>query len=242
MNRISMVAVLIAGTMPFTVGCATKKSVRNESAPIINKTNELDDLTAKNNREIRDTDRRAQAGIQDAQSKANTADQHALAAGQAADQANKNAGQVSSNVASLAGTVENLDSYKPVAESSVHFGFDKADLTKKAKEALDQLGAQISSTKHYIVEVEGSTDSTGDADYNYQLSKRRADAVIEYLADKYQIPAHKIYLIGLGKDKPVEKNATSEGRAKNRRVDVRLMTNSGSEQQNASANSPQGSN
>ncbi len=240
MNRISMVAVLIAGTMPFTVGCATKKYTRNEVAPVINKTNELDDLTAKNTREIKDTDQRAQAGIKDAQAKADTADQHAVAAGQAADDANKNAQQVSTNVASLAGTLENLDNYKPIAESSVHFGFDKADLTGKAKDALDQLAGQISSSKHYIIEVEGSTDSTGDADYNYQLSKRRADAVIQYLADKYQIPAHKIYLIGLGKDKPVEKNGTSEGRAKNRRVDVRLMTNSGSEQQNASANGPQG--
>jgi outer membrane protein OmpA-like peptidoglycan-associated protein len=113
-------------------------------------------------------------------------------------------------------------------------------LTKKAKEALDQLGTQLSSSKHYLIEVEGSTDATGDSQYNYELSKRRADAVIEYLADKYQIPAHKIYLIGLGKDKPVEKNATSEGRAKNRRVDVRLMTNSSAEQQNASAATPQG--
>jgi outer membrane protein OmpA-like peptidoglycan-associated protein len=240
MNRISMVAVLIAGTMPFTVGCATKTYVRNQDAPIINKTNELDDLTAKNTKDIRDTDKRAQSGIADAQNKANTADQHALAAGQQADAANQNAQQVSSNVTSLAGTVENLDNYKPIAESSVHFGFDKADLTKKAKEALDQLGTQLTTSKHYIIEVEGSTDATGDSQYNYDLSKRRADAVIDYLADKYQIPAHKIYLIGLGKDKPVEKNATSEGRAKNRRVDVRLMTNSTAEQQNASAATPQG--
>ena len=54
---------------------------------------------------------------------------------------------------------------------------------------------------------------------------RRADAVIQYLAAEHNIPAHKIYLIGLGKDKPVDSNKTREGRAKNRRVDVRLMTN-----------------
>lgn len=240
MNRISMVAVLIAATMPFTVGCATKKYTREQAAPLINKTNELDDLTAKNSREIKDTDRRAQAGIADAQAKANTADQHAQTANQQAQEAQKNASQVGTQVASLAGTVENLDNYKPVVESEVHFGFDKADLTKKAKETLDQLGSQISSTKHYIIEVEGNTDSTGDAEYNYELSKRRADAVIQYLADKYQIPTHKIYLIGLGKDKPAEKNNTTEGRAKNRRVDVRLMTNTGEQPQNASANAPSG--
>jgi outer membrane protein OmpA-like peptidoglycan-associated protein len=65
----------------------------------------------------------------------------------------------------------------------------------------------------------------GSADYNYDLSQRRANSVIQYLASKYNVPAHKIYVIGLGKDKPVETNNTKAGRADNRRVDVRLMTN-----------------
>ena len=65
----------------------------------------------------------------------------------------------------------------------------------------------------------------GDANYNYDLSQRRANSVIQYLASKYNVPAHKIYVIGLGKDRPVETNKTSSGRADNRRVDVRLMTN-----------------
>ena len=76
------------------------------------------------------------------------------------------------------------------------------------------------------MQVEGYTDSTGPADYNYQLSQRRADAVIQYLAQKYSVPAHKIFLIGLGKDNPVAQNTSASGRAKNRRVDVRLMANS----------------
>jgi OmpA-OmpF porin, OOP family len=73
--------------------------------------------------------------------------------------------------------------------------------------------------------LEGGTDSVGAADYNYDLSQRRANSVIQYLATKYNVPAHKIYVIGLGKDKPVEDNKTKAGRADNRRVDVRLMTN-----------------
>jgi OOP family OmpA-OmpF porin len=75
------------------------------------------------------------------------------------------------------------------------------------------------------VQLFESTDSVGSAEYNYDLSQRRADAVIQYLASKHNVPAHKIYLIGLGKDKPVDSNKTSTGRAANRRVDVRLMTN-----------------
>jgi outer membrane protein OmpA-like peptidoglycan-associated protein len=128
-------------------------------------------------------------------------------------------------VGMLTNTVANLDNYHPVAETSVKFGFNQDHLTPKAKEALDQLAGSIASTRGYIIALEGSTDSVGSAEYNYDLSQRRADAVIQYLAAKYNVPAHKIYVIGLGKDKPVETNKTSQGRADNRRVDVRLMTN-----------------
>ncbi len=113
----------------------------------------------------------------------------------------------------------------PLNESSVLFGFNKDNLTKHAKDALDQLASGVPNTKGYIITVEGGTDSTGSADYNYALSQRRADAVIQYLASQHGVPAYKIYLIGLGKDKPADSNKTAEGRAKNRRVDIRLMTN-----------------
>jgi OOP family OmpA-OmpF porin len=125
----------------------------------------------------------------------------------------------------LTNTVANLDNYHAVAETSVKFGFNKDTLTPTAQAGLDQLAASIASTKGYIIALEGGTDSVGSADYNYELSQRRANSVIQYLAMKYNVPAHKIYVIGLGKDKPVETNKTSAGRADNRRVDVRLMTN-----------------
>jgi OmpA-OmpF porin, OOP family len=225
MNRLSILAVLLAGSL-MTVGCATKNYVRNQTAPVINNVNELDDQTAKNTRDIRDTDTRAQQGIAQVNSKAGTADQKALAAGRTADQANQNATEASNRVTSLAGTVESLDNYQSVADTTVLFGFDKAELTRKDKQTLDDFAAQFQNQRHYIVQVEGYTDSTGPADYNYQLSQRRADVVIQYLAQKYNVPAHKIFLIGLGKDNPVAQNTSSAGRAKNRRVDVRLMANS----------------
>ena len=147
------------------------------------------------------------------------------AAGQSAQSAQQLADAANGRVGVLTNTVANLDNYRPVAETSVKFGFNRDNLTPKAKEALDQLAGTISSTKGYLIALEGSTDSVGSADYNYDLSQRRANAVIQYLASKYNVPAHKIYVIGLGKDKPVESNKTREGRAGNRRVDVRLMTN-----------------
>ena len=240
MNRFSLAATVVAVVLPMTVGCASKKYVRNEVTPTVNKVNELDDLTAKNTRDIRDVDSRSQQGIQQATTAADAANQKALAAGQAANQANQNATQAANRVTSLAGTVENIDNYKPVGDpTTVLFGFDKSDLTRKDKQTLDQLGQQLANQRHFLIEVHGYTDSTGPADYNYQLSQRRADAVIHYLATKYNVPAHKIFLIGLGKDNPVAQNTSASGRAQNRRVDVRLMANSLTESANAGSASVQ---
>jgi len=224
MNRTSL-TILLAMSMAASVGCASKNYVKQQTTPLINKTNELDDLTAKNTKDIKDVDARAQAGIQNVQTKAAAADQKALAAGQQADSAQQLATSANNRVTTLTNTVANLDNYRAVAETSVHFGFNKDNLTPEAKQALDQLASDLATAKGYIITVEGATDSTGPADYNYDLSQRRADSVIQYLASKYNVPVHKIYLIGLGKDKPVESNKTRDGRAKNRRVDVRLMTN-----------------
>ena len=224
MNRTSFVLCL-AASMVATVGCSSKNYVKQQTTPLINKTNELDDLTAKNTRDIKDVDQRAQAGIQAITAKTAEVEQKAQTAGQNASQAQQTADAANTRVGVLTNTVANLDNYHAVAETSVKFGFDKDVLTKKAQEALDQLAAQIANTKGYLIALEGGTDSVGPADYNYDLSQRRANSVIQYLATKYNVPAHKIYVIGLGKDKPVESNKTSTGRADNRRVDVRLMTN-----------------
>jgi outer membrane protein OmpA-like peptidoglycan-associated protein len=203
--------------MVATVGCASKNYVKQQTTPLINKTNELDDLTAKNTKDIKDVDARAQAGIQAVNAKTEQVEQKAQSAGQTAASAQQMADAANGRVGVLTNTVANLDNYHAVAETSVKFGFNKDNLTPAATQALDQLAASIA--------LEGGTDSLGPADYNYDLSQRRASSVIQYLATKYSVPAYKIYVIGLGKDKPVESNKTSAGRADNRRVDVRLMTN-----------------
>ena len=111
------------------------------------------------------------------------------------------------------------------AAASVTFGFDKSVLTRKDKDQLDQLATPLNTTKGYILEVTGGTDSVGSAEYNYDLSQRRAEAVVQYLASKYNVPAHKFYLIGIGKDKEVASNKTAAGRAQNRRVDIQMLSN-----------------
>lgn len=235
--RSSLLVLLAGAALAFNVGCASKNYVRQQTQPIIDKSNELDALTAKNTNAIKDVDTRAQAGIQGVNQKATAADQKASDARSIADQAQIVATQASSRADVLTNQVANLDNYHAVVETSVHFGFDKADLTSKAKEALDQLIADVPNTKGYLVVVEGDTDSVGGAKYNYGLSERRAEAVVQYLSEK-NIPPHKIYVIGLGKDKSVESNKTASGRAKNRRVDVRLMTNNQETQSSAQSTAP----
>jgi OmpA-OmpF porin, OOP family len=225
MNRVLSSAMIAALGLTTMVGCASKKYVRNETAPTITKTNELDELTAKNSNDIKDVNQRAQSGIQSANEKAGVADQHAASAQQAATQAQQLASTASGRVDQLANQVANLDNYRDVTDATVHFGFDKTNLTPKAKEALDELAQQFGGVKNYLVVVDGNTDQVGSAEYNYELSKRRADSVVNYLASKYNVPAHKFYMIGLGKDKPAQEGNSAKTRAENRRVDVRLMTN-----------------
>jgi outer membrane protein OmpA-like peptidoglycan-associated protein len=235
------VALASAFVLVFTVGCSTKNYVRSQTTPIIQQTNDLDTKTAADHRYIVDTDERAKTGIAGAQSAANTADQHALAAGQSADAANRSAQEAYNRVDSLSGVVANLDNYKQLSDVSVTFAFDKYVLTADDKKQLDDMAASLTNARGYILELTGGTDSVGDASYNYQLSQRRADAVANYLQSKYNIPPHKFYLVGIGKDQQVASDSTAAGRAKNRRVDIKLLSNmSDQHPTTASSASPNG--
>lgn len=222
MSRTTLLSLLVVVGLLSTVGCATKGYVRNQVTPINNKIDELNDITAKNTQGIKDADSKADQGI----TAANAADQKAGAAASSADQANQGVARVGTGLNGLQGTVENLDNYKPVANTTLQFGVNKYTLTKADQQMLDEFAQQIGQQKHYIVQVQGFTDATGPTEYNYQLSQKRADAVIQYLAAKYNVPPYRIYIIGLGKENPVAENKNAAGRAKNRRVDVQLMTNS----------------
>ena len=222
MSKTILVATLSAASLLTNIGCATKKYVRQQLTPINNKIGELDEISSKNSKDILDVNGKAEQGI----TAANAADQKAAAAGDSAQQANQGVAGVKTGLNGLQGTVENLDNYKPVANTTVLFGVDKASLSKSDQQALDEFAQQIGQQKHFIVQVQGYTDATGSAEYNNQLSRRRADAVIQYLAAKHNVPPYRVYIIGLGEDNPVADNKNSAGRKKNRRVDVQLLTNS----------------
>ena len=212
-------------TVAGVTGCATKNYVRSQTAPLVEHTDQLDQKTSANNQQIKDVDSRAQAGISHAQGSADQATQSAQTATQAAGQANDAANDAVHRADSLDSVVKGLDQYKQVADVTVTFGFDKSILSADDKQQLDSFATQLGSAKSYILEVTGGTDSTGPAQYNYDLSQRRADAVVQYLASKYGIAPHRFYLIGIGKDQEVAANDTREGRQKNRRVEVQLLSN-----------------
>jgi len=222
MSKSLFVVVLAASSLLANIGCATKKYVRNQVTPINNKIGELDEITSKNTKDIQEVNGKAEQGI----TAANAADQRAGAAGESANQANQAAARVGTGLNSLQGTVENLDNFKPVANTTVQFGFNRATLTKQDQQALDEFAQQIGSQRHYVVTVQGFTDNVGSPEFNLQLSRRRAYAVIQYLAARHNVPPYRAYILGLGEDNPVAENKNSAGRAKNRRVDVQLLTNS----------------
>ncbi len=233
-------SLALCGVLLLTTGCSSKKYVRSQTAPIVAQTNELDANTAQDHRTIVATDERAQAGISGAMTAANTADQHAQAAGQSAETAGHNAKDAYNRVDTLTGVVANLDTYKPLADVSVTFALNKAVLTAEDKQQLDQFAATTNSARGYILEVTGGTDLSGSAEYNYALSQRRADAVANYLQTKFNIPPHRFYLVGIGKDQQVASDKTSAGRQKNRRVEIRLLSNMGGQTPAARATTPSG--
>jgi outer membrane protein OmpA-like peptidoglycan-associated protein len=225
MNRIGSLGLTVALVVAGATGCATKNYVKNQTAPLVEHTNQLEEKTATNNTQIHDVDDRAQSGIKQSQGAADSATQNAQNATKSAGDAQNSATDAVHRADSLDTMVKNLDNYKSLGNVSVTFGFDKAVLTKDDKEQLDTFAAQLGSAKSYILEVTGGTDSTGPAQYNYDLSQRRADAVVQYLASKYGVAAHRFYLVGIGKDKEVADNKTPEGRKQNRRVEVQMLSN-----------------
>jgi len=225
-NRVLILCVLLMAIVS-SIGCATKSYVRKQVTPLLNRVNDLDQRTAENTKDIKDVDARAQQGIQAANSSTEQLSQKTTEAGNQAQQAKDLASSCDTKVASLTNTVSNLDNYHVVAQTLVEFGFDHTGLSNEAQQELDQIGSQLNGSKGYIVVVQGGTDNSGNKEYNYELSQKRAEEVVRYLSSKYNVPPYKVYAIGVGDEKPVAPNNTADGRQKNRRAEVQLMSNTG---------------
>ncbi len=245
-------AVAVGGIVLLTLasaGCiATRQYVRTQAvaplqANIKTVDQKVDTKTQELDQHISDVDRHAEQGYSEASAKADTANQNAQKAGQAAEGAQQTATQGVSIATQDKHEIDNIDNYQPVKTEDVLFGFNRYNLTPDDQQQLDALSQSVSSMKHYAIEVEGFTDSTGPKQYNLELSQRRADSVVRYLTENGHVPLIKIHLIGLGEDEPAADNQTMDGRKQNRRVQVRIMApDLGESTQAAGESGPTGAN
>jgi outer membrane protein OmpA-like peptidoglycan-associated protein len=126
--------------------------------------------------------------------------------------------------------INGLDDFDPLKTITVYFTTGSATLGPKAKAAIDDAATWVKTqnTKGWVMAVIGYADSTGGSARNIDLSERRANAVIYYIVSKYKMPLNRLVQpFGYGQLEPVAENTTKSGRAKNRRVEIRLMVNKG---------------
>src|SRR6266704_1122061 len=192
---------LLAGIFVLS-GCTTKKYVREQVQTVKPAIQEAQNGVKENAERIDAVDKRAQQGISTAQSAAQAADQKAVQAGQSAQTAQ--------------GAAQTADRKAETANEGVQQANNRIS-------TLDQIAGAVGGQQFgYMIEVQGYTDNTGDEQYNIGLSQRRAEAVERYLVSK-NIPLFRVSIVGLGKDKPVADNKSRDGRAQNRRVEVRVL-------------------
>jgi outer membrane protein OmpA-like peptidoglycan-associated protein len=163
----------------------------------------------------------ARGGAKAAQETADTAVSVATDARSSADKAK--AGVQAANERITA-----LDDYAVQNMAAVHFRAGSALLSLEDKNELGKIAGMIKGEKGYLIEVSGFASADGDESFNRRLSQKRADAVIQYMAENHSIPLRRFVTpVGLGESQPVAANTTREGRKENRRVEVRILVNKG---------------
>ncbi len=218
-RRTPILLLTIAILSMFPVGCATKKYVRHRIdervAPLENRTGELEETSRRNSADIQ----RLDGEVNEARARADKAQVTADAATAKAVDASAKADKVNTRVDKL---VENIDAYTLLKTVTVNFMVNRDLLDDTAISELSALVAELRGKKGYVLDIQGYTDSTGADKKNMALSDRRARAVYQYLAEN-GVPLFRMNLLGFGKGQPVADNDSREGRAQNRRVEVRVM-------------------
>jgi outer membrane protein OmpA-like peptidoglycan-associated protein len=195
---------------------ATKEYVRRHVEPIRDRINELEELTATDGKMTRDVDTRAQQGIQLVSAKTDLADQHALEAANKAQMANTMATSAQTRLSAVETVVGNIDQYKSAPQTEIRFRPGQTALSKQAKDALDEIATQLKDQHGYIIEVQGF--SSGHGQTAIANSRKVADSVVRYLMLNHEIPAYRIYVIGMG-------NVDEAKRTIGTRVEVSLLKN-----------------
>lgn len=136
--------------------------------------------------------------------------------------------QIAKNEQETSDRFASLADYDVKNEVTVYFSPGSNIISQKDKTALSQLASGALKLQGYLIEVKGFADSTGNAAMNQTLSKSRAEAVINHLLQSCNVPPRHLLAPGaMGISNPVASNESAEGRANNRRVEVRVMVNKG---------------
>jgi outer membrane protein OmpA-like peptidoglycan-associated protein len=154
----------------------------------------------------------------------------AAAANDAAGRAQVSADRAQAEANNASDRINAMDDYELLETFTVHFHSGSAELSPAAKAQIDEVATKVQgdNLKGWVMEITGYADSQGNTASNRSLSDHRADAVINYLVTRYNLPLRRLVQpFGYGSLNPVADNATGEGRALNRRVEIRVLVNKG---------------
>jgi outer membrane protein OmpA-like peptidoglycan-associated protein len=202
---------------------ASKGYVQRQIAPIRDRLNELEELTAGNSKKIKDIDDHSQGGIQLVSKKTDEADQHALDAANKAQTAQQAAAAVNTHLSRVEPVVQSIDQYKAGTPTEIRFRAGQTVLSKDAKNALDEMATALKDQHGYVIEVEGFSSSRGQA--GIAASRRMADSVARYLVLNHEIPAYRIYVVGLGNAPVVGEEASTAKRTSGNHVRISVLKN-----------------
>ena len=231
---------LVAKTIRFDEqDLRTAQALESRVDPVEDLANSTQTLAENNEQRISVAEQNAQrisGQVEELSSVANSAVAAAKVAQSTADQAESDATTANTRI-------DALGDYDVLATIAVHFKNGSARLSPQAMSEIDVMTDVVTGNLNgWIVAVQGYADSTGRTETNRSLSERRAQAVIDYLVTKRGLPLYRVVQpFGFGSSDPVAENNTREGRALNRRAEIKVLVNKGisSQQKTETASQPQ---
>jgi outer membrane protein OmpA-like peptidoglycan-associated protein len=224
MKRFVMMVPVLALAAGSTA-CATKKFVRTEVGAVNDKVTGLTAKVEEHDQAIKQNAEKITQVDQKYDQRVGQVDQKVTQVGRGVDEAKLAAKEVDGRVTEIRDINRRLVYGMVLNEAQGNFKFGNAGLPDEAKAHLDKMVTDLATDpKAVFFEVEGHTDSTGPAAINETIGLERAEAVKRYLYEQHKVPLHKISVISYGETKPVDSNRTRDGRAKNRRVEVKVLS------------------
>jgi outer membrane protein OmpA-like peptidoglycan-associated protein len=203
---------------------ASKGWVQRHTEPIRDRLNELEEMNSSNSRMAKDVDSRAQHGIELVSEKTKEADQHASDASNKSQLAQQTASAVNTRIPRVETVVGGLDQYKGGTQTVLQYRPGQTALSKDAKQSLDEMATQLKDQHGYVVEVHGYSSGSGQA--AIASSRKMADSVVRYLILNHEIPAYRIYAMGMGNAPATAAEASTGKRSSRNRVEVSVLKNS----------------